>query len=129
MYTITWVPGILGGHPFWRHGLRVGCLPIPADTTPGLPPQIGAFDVSFAHGSYTVTYPDSCTLVPSGDPSPDELVDGSAALSVLGAHCTYANVTEEIDNGDGTRSIRLGPWPRRFHRSLARIELVIKCCE
>jgi hypothetical protein len=129
VYTITWVPGFLGGDPFWRAGFDVGCLGVPAGTTPGLPPEIDDFVVTYADEAYTVTYPDSCTLLPSGDPSPDDLIDGSAALSLLGAQfsCRYAGLPDQVDNGDGTFSVELGPKP--IQTAADRIELVIKCCQ
>ncbi len=54
----------------------------PGDSSGSLPPDIDDFTVVGDNGvekTYTVTYPDTYGLQPSGDPTPDDLVDGSAA--------------------------------------------------
>jgi hypothetical protein len=47
-----------------------------------LPPDIDDFTVVYddVAGTYTVTYPDKYELLPPGDPTPDEFIEGFAAF-------------------------------------------------
>ena len=133
-----------GRENVWRSKVGTGgrdddddrpCLPCPADAVGGLPPEIDDFTVQYEAGFYVVTYPDSCSLVPAGDPTPDELVNGSAAIRCGDdddGGCNYAKASDEMwDPEAGTRSIRLGPCfgDEDDDDEGVHIELVIKCCQ
>lgn len=72
----------------------------------------------------TVTIPANCELVAPGDPSPDELVNGSAAARCGNSGingCTFAGPS---DVKDGTLFLDVCP----NDGPITQIELVIRCC-
>ncbi|NND03067.1 MAG: hypothetical protein HKN91_09790 [Acidimicrobiia bacterium] len=130
VYCISWSPtsttNPVGG---WMPSDGTGCLPCPDDATVGLPPDIADFDVSYNAGAqtYTVAYPDTCTLL-SGEPTPDDLVNGSAAIRRGGD----LNTCDFVTAGDqapglmpGTTQIQFTGWSAS---TADVIDLVIKCC-
>jgi len=130
IYCIVWTPSIAGAPSSWEVSDGDNCLPCPPDTTAGLPPDINNFTVTYdaPTETFTVTYPDTYALVPSGDPTPDDLVNGSAAIrqGENTGSCEYVTVD---DQGPGippnTTQIQFGGWN---NNSGIRIELVIKHC-
>ena len=131
IYCIIWAqPTATSPNPDgWSPDDGGGCLPCPPDSEAGLPPDIGEFMVNYNQGTltYTVTYPDTYELVPAGDPTPDELVDGSAAIrngNDLNS-CQFVKAAVQMPGPvPGTTQIQFTNWVRGNDR----IELVIKHC-
>ncbi len=127
MYCLVWAPGPDGDPGTWSIGKGGGCLPCPRDAEKRLPSDIGKFKVHYDEDSrtYTVTYPESYSLMRSGDPTPDEFVDGSAAIRGMGS-CRFLSIRDQ-EHGEmpGTRKLRFKSWDAD---SRDRIELVLKHC-
>ncbi len=132
IYCIVWQPSEPGAPSRWAVSEGDKCLPCPADTVASLPPDIVDFTVVYdeATRTYTVTYPNTYALVPSGDPTPDDLVDGSAAIrrGENKLSCEFLTVgDEEVETPPKTtKQIRFTNWDAA---SGDRIELVLKYCE
>lgn len=130
IYCIVWTPSIGGRPSFWELSEGDKCLPCPPDTEPVLPPDISAFTVVYDDmtETYTVSFPDTYSLLPAGDPTPDDLVNGSAALR-RGENtnsCVFVAAGTEVPGpAPGTVAISFGPWNAATGD---RIELVIKGC-
>lgn len=130
IYCIVWSPatGIsLGGFAPYSGD---GCLPCPPDSEPGLPSDIDDFTVDYDAPSetYTVTYPNTFALVPSGDPTPDDLVNGSAAIRVGNdtSTCRFVMASEQLPGPlPNTTQIQFTNWVASGND---RIELIIKHC-
>jgi hypothetical protein len=131
IYCIVWRPSEPGSPSTWAVSEGDKCLPCPADTVAGLPPDIGDFTVDYAEAArtYTVTYPDTYALVPAGDPTPDDLVNASAAIR-RGENTGSCEFLATGDQQPGqplpnTTQIEFTDWDAA---SGDRIELVIKHC-
>jgi hypothetical protein len=129
IYCIVWQPSEPGSPSRWAVSEGDKCLPCPADTVAGLPPDIGKFSVDYddATRTYTVAYPNTYALVPAGDPTPDDLVYGSAAIR-LGENarsCEFLTTDDQNPGPMETTQIEFTDWD---DASGDRIELVIKHC-
>ena len=130
IYCIVWQPSVPEPPSNWALSEGDKCLPCPADTVASLPPDIDDFTVVYneAARTYTVTYPETYGLLPSGDPTPDDLVDGSAAIRRVEStgFCRFVKAEDEVtDLVSGTTQIQFTKWDAA---SGDRIELVLKYC-
>ena len=126
IYCIVWQPSLPGAPSNWAVSDGDKCLPCPVDTVNALPHDIDDFTVVYndALRTYTVTYPDTYALVPLGDPTPDDLVKGSAAIrrGENANSCEFVTVDDLLPN---TTEIQFTDWDAA---SGDRIELVLKGC-
>jgi hypothetical protein len=131
IYCIVWQPSLPGAPSNWAVSEGDKCLPCPADTVAELPPDIGDFTVVYddAERTYTVTYPNTYSLLPLGEPTPDDLVPGSAAIrrGENANSCEFLTLEEDQEPGDpsGTFQIQFTDWDAA---SGDRIELVLEAC-
>ncbi len=130
IYCLEWKPLTGTSAGGWDVGDGEHCLPCPADALDRLPPDIDEFTVAYddAAHSYTVLYPDSYSLVATGDPTPDDLVNGSAAIRRARQVITCEFLTpadQEPGPLPGTTQITFKDWTARVDD---RIELVIEHC-
>jgi hypothetical protein len=129
-YCIVWQPSEPGAPSNWAVSGGDKCLPCRADTVAGLPPDIEYFTVVYdeVERTYTVTYPEAYELALSGDPTPDDLVNGSAAIR-RGENVNSCKFVTVDDQRSGilpeTTEIQFTDWDAA---SGDRIELVLKGC-
>ncbi len=129
VFCVVWAPatGIsLGG---WKPYTGGGCLPCPPGSEIGLPPDIGDFTVDYNVPTltYTVAYPDTYELLPSGDPTPDDLVNGSAAIRAGSnvASGQFVLASQQMPGlAPNTTQIQFTNWTVGDDR----IELILKHC-
>ncbi len=131
VYCIGWAPtshkGKHEGKGVWYIVERGSCMPKHRDSVGCLPHDIDEFEVKYdkKHRTYTVTYPDCYSLMRSGDPTPDDLVDGSACICGRGS-CRFRSVKhQERDMMRGTNRVKFENWDAD---SRDRIELTLKGC-
>ncbi len=106
------------------------CMPKHGDSVGLRPPDIDEFKVEYNEKdrTYTVTYPECYSLMRSGDPSPDDLVNASASIrrgTMMGS-CRFRSVEDqEHDTMRGTMKVEFQEWDAH---STDRIELTLKGC-
>jgi len=138
VYCIWWAPTWHKKHKehddqersgVWNVARGDGCMPKHRDSVGRLPDDIDDFDVEYDKvlRAYTVTYPKCYSLMHSGDPTPDELIDGSASISrKMAGSCRFRSVEHQKDGDEpGTMQVKFKNWDAD---SSDRIELVLKGC-
>ncbi len=127
VYCIGWAPTSHEGEGVWYIVDKNGHMPKHRDSVGRLPHDIDEFKVEYdkRHHTYTVTYPDCYSLMRSGDPTPDDLVDGSACICGRGS-CRFRSIEhQERGRMYGTNRLKFENWDAD---SRDRIELTLKGC-